>query len=314
MESFALAFRVVFPLIFMMGLGYFLRTVGKVKQTVFRNANTLLFRSFLPFLLFCNIYDSDLYADGLGTLILYAMVGMLVLTGLLIVIVPCLSKENPRRGVLVQAIMRGNIALYGIPIATAMLGDGNVGTVSIVTGALVPLSNILAVLVLDLFSSEKVKPSFKGILLDIIKNPLIIAVVLGLLVKLINLQLPEIVYDPCKQIARTATPLSFVALGGCFTFTSAVQNRKALAAGTLSRLVLVPLIFLLPAVMMGFRGEAMVALLVVFAVPTAVTSATMAQEMGGDVDLANEMVVFTSVFSILTMFLWIYVLSALALL
>lgn len=80
------------------------------------------------------------------------------------------------------------------------------------------------------------------------------------------------------------------------------------------RLICVPLVTLLVGWLLGMRGVELIAVLSVFAAPTAVASTPMAQEMGGDAELAGEIVAVTSFFSIITIFLWILVMSKLGLL
>lgn len=314
MESLELALEVVFPMILMMLVGYLLRAGKIVKQDVFRNANILLFRCFLPFMLFVNIYESNLQSFSMGALLLFLSLGNVTASLLMMWMVPHFTPSNPRRGSIVQGLIRGNVAMYGVIVGTALLGEGNMGAVSIAIGALIPITNIMSVITLDVFSGDQGRTSFKTVLADVAKNPLIIAVLLGLLANFLRVSLPEIVYSPIKQLSKVASPLSFVALGGSFTFTSAHNNRKALALVTAGRLVILPLVMIMLAALLGFRGAEMVAVLIAFAVPTAVSSAPMAQEMGADADLANEIVVFTSAFSIITIFLWVYLLNAMGLL
>lgn len=62
-------------------------------------------------------------------------------------------------------------------------------------------------------------------------------------------------------------------------------------------------------IMFGYRGVELSTLMVIFATPTAISSFTMAQQMDSDSDLAGQIVVFTSVFCILTVFMWIFILK-----
>ena len=79
------------------------------------------------------------------------------------------------------------------------------------------------------------------------------------------------------------------------------------------RLIVMPLIFLTIAILLGFRGEELIALMVMLAAPPAVSSFTMAQQMEGDSELAGGLVVFGSLFAVLTMFVWIFALKSLML-
>ena len=84
---------------------------------------------------------------------------------------------------------------------------------------------------------------------------------------------------------------------------------KQLMIGIGGKLVAVPLIFLTIGILLGFRGAELVVLLALFGSPAAVSSFIMAQQMDGDGDLAGQLVVLGSLCSIITMFIWIFILK-----
>ena len=142
-------------------------------------------------------------------------------------------------------------------------------------------------------------------------NPLILATLVGLVFLLLKIQLPGFLMDPVVQVKNVATPLALVVLGASLHLEKVKGNKRNLIFIVLGRLVLVPAAVLLPAVATGFRGIELITLLGIFASPTGVSSFTMAQQMGGDGELAGEAVVFTSLFSLFTIFLWTFLLKQL---
>ena len=116
--------------------------------------------------------------------------------------------------------------------------------------------------------------------------------------------MPDFCGNVVRDLSRVATPLALVGLGGSFTFSAIKGNTVKLAFLLFFKLLIVPFTAIfLGAYAFGFEGAAIVTLISAFASPTAVSSFTMAQSMGGDSDLAAQTVVFTSVFSILTVFI-----------
>lgn len=224
------------------------------------------------------------------------------------IIVPRFEKENRKRGVLVQGISRSNFILFGIPVATALYGEKSLGVASILVGVVVPLINTLSVIALEYFRGSK--PSLKKVLKGIIGNPIIIGAVSALVLVIFGVKLPSIIEKFLGEMANIATPLALVILGGSVTFSSIRNNRVQLTAAVIARLVLVPIAGLSVAVALGFREIELVILMAMFASPSAVSSYTMAMQMDGDGELAGQLVVFTTVFSIITMFLWIALLMA----
>lgn len=311
MDSFILAASVVFPIFALIVLGYVLRRIKMVDAHSLDVINKLVFKVFLPVLLFYNIYKTDVSTVFDGPFLLYALLCILVVAGLLFLLVPLFIKENSRRGVFIQGVFRSNFVLFGLPVTVLLLGENGAGLTSIAIAMVVPVFNILAVVCLEVFRGGK--PNLWKVVKGILTNPLIIASALGILFLLLNIRIPSFVEGVVRDLSRVATPLALVALGGSFTFSAVKGNVPTLTWAVALRLVIVPALAIGVGALFGFRGAQIVALLSMFASPTAVSSYTMAQQMGGDGDLAAQIVVFTSACSILTMFLFIFTLKSLAL-
>ena len=143
----------------------------------------------------------------------------------------------------------------------------------------------------------------------IVTNPLIIASVLGIVFYFLKIKLPYGVEKPVVDLGRVATPLSLVALGGSFTIGRVKGYTRQLLLGVVGRLVVVPAVMISLGILLGLRNETLIPVMIMFGAPTAVSSFPMAQQMGGDGELAAELVVFTSGFAILTIFLWTFLLK-----
>lgn len=307
MDNLLLSFNVVLPIFLCILLGYFLRRIRMVDTPSLNVMNKLCFKVFLPIYLFNNIATTNLAAAFNGKLLATAYLGVTAQFILLMLLIPRLEKENPRRGVLIQAMFRSNFALFGLPLALSLCGTEKVGPTSILVGFTVPLFNILAVVSLESFRGGK--PSIKKMAKGIATNPLIIASLLGIAFNLLDFTLPGAVQKSVNDLGGVATPLSLVALGGSFTVSKVKEYKKQLTIGVLGRLVFSPLIMVSAGILLGFRNELLIPLLIMSGAPTAVSSFPMAQQMDGDGELAAGLVVFTSALAILSMFLWIFVLK-----
>ncbi len=307
MDNLILSFNVVLPIFLCILLGYFLRRIRMVDTPSLNVMNKLCFKVFLPIYLFNNIATTNLAAAFNGKLLATAYLGVTAQFILLMLLIPRLEKENPRRGVLIQAMFRSNFALFGLPLALSLCGTEKVGPTSILVGFTVPLFNILAVVSLESFRGGK--PSIKKMAKGIATNPLIIASLLGIAFNLLDFTLPGAVQKSVNDLGGVATPLSLVALGGSFTVSKVKEYKKQLTIGVLGRLVFSPLIMVSAGILLGFRNELLIPLLIMSGAPTAVSSFPMAQQMDGDGELAAGLVVFTSALAILSMFLWIFVLK-----
>lgn len=309
MENLMISANAVLPMCLVMALGYGTRRLGWLRREEISTINKIAFRIFLPCLLYYNIYCSDLSGSFDPLLMAYAVGGVLLTFGLALGYTLLTEKLPERRGVLIQGMFRSNYVIMGIPVATALLGADQLGTVSILIAVIVPLFNMLAVVVLEVFRGQKPKPLH--ILCQIAKNPLVIGSVLGILTLVAGIRLPHILEQTIQSVSAIASPLQLFLLGAFFQFSGLKTYRRELVTVSIAKLIVSPGLFLGLGALLGFRGVAFVSLIGIFASPTAVNSFTMAQQMGGDAELAGDIVVTTSAASILTMFLRIFLFKSL---
>ncbi len=309
-ESMRIALEIVAPLFLMMAVGYLLRLCGVMNESTARQANKAVFCVFLPLLVFQNVYNTNFSQSFHRELLLYALAGVALQFILSLCIAFLSERENSLRGVMLQGMFRSNFVLFGIPICTALFGNEAAGLASILIAVVIPLYNFLAVISLEMFHGEH--PSIWKILKGIVTNPLIIASAAGILCLAFHISLPRFVSTTVSDLANIATPLAFVLLGASFSFRESGSCIRALCVTLSVKLFFFPLLFLGLAILLGFRGAPLAVLLTLFASPVAVSSFTMAQQMGGDDRLAGQLVIFSSVLSILTMFLFIFLLKQFA--
>ncbi len=305
-----LAVNAVSPLFFSMAAGFLAQKAGILTRQDVPKINKVAFQVFLPCLLFYNIYTSDLSAAVRPKLILFAVVGVLIVFTASYLGVLRFVPQPERRGVISQAIFRSNYVIMGIPIAQALVGSENLGPVAILVAIVVPMFNFMAVFVLESFRGGKA--NIGTVLMGIVKNPLIISSVLGIVFLLLHIRLPKPADQAVASLGGVATPLQLFLLGAFFRFSGLRRYLKPLSAVTFIKLALTPAVMLGSAALLGFRNVEFVALIGVFASPTAVNSFTMVQQMHcGDEELAGDIVVCTSAFSVLSLFLWIWAFKSL---
>ena len=327
------AVNAIVPIVLMIALGYFLRQKGMLGEGFLKNGNKLVFKLCLPSMLFVNVYNVPSLADIHWDVVLYGSVALCVIFLLGIGIAVITTPESKRRGVVLQCSFRSNFAIIGLPLAAALGGAEAEAVAAVMSSVTVPLINILAVISLSLFVQEGGKVSVKHILLDIVKNPLIQGVALGMLcmvlrwvqtviwggvVFALNRQ-TKFLYTVLTWLKNITTPLALLVLGGQFVFSAVRELKKEILISTLSRLLLAPAIGITGAYFMNLLGWVSCgtaeypALVALFASPVAVSSAIMATEMKNDEQLATQLVVWTTLFSSVTIFLIVCILMALGL-
>lgn len=312
MESLILSFNAVTPLFLLMLLGYVIKRMGIAKKSDFDMVNKLVFKIFLPVLLFWNLYTTETVETFDIKIVLFTLLGVALTFVLGYLYTFFATEENSKRASMLQGFFRSNFAILGIPLINSICGDNVTGLTYLMVAVMVPLFNVLAVLCFELYGNGK-KTSIKSVLKGIVTNPLIVACVIGIIFFLFKIKLPYVIEKSVSDVSKIATPLAIVAIGGSFTFGSIKGCFKETAVTVFARLVLIPLVAVVCAVFLGFTGEALACILITFGGPIAISSFSMAQQMGGDEDISANVVVFSSMFCIVTMFVWIYVLSLLGL-
>ena len=307
MQNLVLSFNIIFPLFLLMVLGYFLKAVGMLDKTTLKKMNSIIFKAFLPCLIFYNVYTSEISDMFDKRLIIFSVASVVISFLVLIAVIPLIEKDNKKRGVIIQGIFRSNFVIFGIPLSMALYGDGIVGSAAVLIAIVVPVFNFLAVLSLEIFRGGR--PDMVKILKGIVTNPLILSSLIGLLAMAVGLKLHSTLEKAIGDVSKITTPLALIVLGGSLDFGKIGGNAKQLAVSVIGRLVIVPCVFLPAAVYFGFRNAELAILLSLFASPTAVSSFTMAQQMGGDDELAGQIVVFNTTLCVITVFLWIFILK-----
>jgi len=303
MEHLIFSLEKVLPLFLLMALGFVCRRTGLFAKEAIPHINKLVFRVFLPVLLCRNIMGVDKSQGFDFTVMAFAFAAVLVLFFALMLLVPVFCKDNRRRGVIIQGIMRSNYAFFGIPLVESMYPQSS-GIASMMVVAVVPLFNALSVIALKWFSTEK--PDYKNILKNIATNPLILGSLVGLVLFALDVTFPPVIESATSQIGRVATPLALFTLGASLNVQSLKNNIRPLLVISGVRLLAIPLCFMALSLLLGYRNAELASLMVVFGAPTAVNSYTMAQQMDCDDEFAGQIVILTTVLSALTVFLMIF--------
>lgn len=313
LESFQVAFNAVMPLLLLLGVGWAAVRSGVTDRAFMNRLNTLNFKLFFPFLMFKNVYGAEPENLPTTALMITGVVSLLVLVALLMIVVPRIVKENPRRGTIIQAIFRSNFIIYGIPLTTFVFGDGKASVCGIMVMIMVSMFNILSVVVLEYYrDGGKVRPG--PLLLGIVKNPLLQGCVAGLLCYLLGIKLPVFLKEPVFALGSMASTLALVVLGANLQFAELKKNGRTITTVLLVRLLLLPLVMVPLGWLIGLRGVELFLILMIYGTPVATASYPMAQNMGGDGQLAGQLVFVSTVASLGTIFLFIFTMSQLGLL
>lgn len=312
MESFLVAINAVIPFLCYISFGYAMKVKGVVKEDFLQQLNKMVFRVMYPFMTFYNIYKADASSLPRPIMLIFSGVSILVLEVILVSIVPKIVKENPKRGVIIQAIYRSNFVLFGLPLTISVFGDTAASVAAMVVTVVVTIYNTTSVVILEMFNSEG-KTTVKSLLLNVAKNPLLQGAVVGLIFFFLGIKVPKSLLTPIAAFADMTSPLALFVLGGTLHFNAIQGNLKYLVPTLSFKLFALPAIMLVVAYQFGLRGLELFLLLAIYGTPVAAASYPMAQNMGGDGELAGQFVVISTVVSVATLFLWIFFLKSVGL-
>lgn len=338
MDTLLFALNAILPIILQILLGYFLKKKNFLDEDWFKKGNKLIFRVCLPCMLFTNVYSIQSFTSINWSVVVYSEIAIIAAFLIGILAVKLTVPDNRQKGVVLQCVFRSNFAIIGLTLAESLGGAEGKGIAAVLSAFSIPTFNILAVIALTMFlgSESGHKANIGDVLLKIAKNPLIIGVVCGLIVLGIRSFIPvnadgslvfslsgslKFFYDAVSGLAKISSPLALVILGGLFDFSAVKGMLKEIIIGTAARVAVVPLVVIGLAVLLSkytglisFDATVYPAMIALFGSPVAVSSAIMAQEMDNDGTLAGQLVVWTSIMSIFTIFLFVLVLRMLGLL
>ena len=312
LENLRFSLNVTVPVFLMMVFGWFCRKIGLLDDHTTAKLNKFTFRATLPALLFMDLSKADFRAVWDTRFVLFCVIVTLLSVGVAS-LYSLLHKDKAERGEIIQAAYRSSAAVLGIAFVKNIYGEAAMAALMIV--GTVPIYNIIAVTVLsptspDTSGKKSGRELFMNTLKGIITNPIILGIIVGMIWSVAGIPQPVILEKSVSYLGNMATPLSLIALGASFR-TSDAKGKTAVTAGIVFiKLVLFCCIFLPLAVHMGFRGEKLIAILVMLGSATTGSCFVMAKNFGHKGTITAYAVMLATMFSALTLTAWLFLLRS----
>ena len=308
-ESLIFSLNSTMPLFFIMLLGYLLHRKQFLTDDFVAMANKFVFNVALPVQLFRDLATMDVRASFDAKYVLFCAAATTSSILVIWALAKLFLKEKHIVGEFVQACYRSSAAILGAAFIQNIYGTSGMSGLMILGS--VPLYNIFAVIILTLESpaldaksgmGEKIKKSLKGI----VTNPILLGIAAGFVWSLLRLPMPTMANKTLSSLAGMTSPLALLAIGAGFKGREALGYLKPTAVATVTKLVILPTIFLPMAVHFGFTDQKLVALLVMLGSVTTPAGYVMAKQMGHEGTLTGSVCVTTTVFSALTLTFWVF--------
>lgn len=307
LSSLSFTASITAPIFFIGFLGYVLKRAGLIDDAFINTASKLVFMITLPALVFMSISRTDFHAVFNPEQLGFVLIGTLISFITLWLLAKRWIKQPEDLGVFIQGAFRSNYGIIGLAVSYNLFSDSGLAQASLLLALVIPLFNVLSIIALTLPAKHQGGASIGSTVLEIVKNPLIIAVLLALPFSYFGFQLPEVAQKTGRYFANLTLPLALLAIGGSLNMKSLRSTSSQATWATLSKLLFIPLILTLAAWAYGFKGQDLTMLMVLFGCPTAAASFVMAKAMGGNEKLAANIILMTTIGSILSLSAGIYI-------
>ncbi len=297
LNTVAFSFSITGPIFVMLVLGVVLARVGLITDAFIDVGSRLVFNVTLPSLLFISIVKTDLEQTANVALLAYGLGATVVVFFLLELAATRLIQPPAERGIVVQGAFRSNMGVIGLAYCVNAYGEAGLATASLYLALIIVLYNVLSVITLNRWLNRD--RGWAGSLRGIARNPLIIGIVLALPVAWAKVPLPHILLDTGGYFAQMTLPLALLCTGGALDLRSLRHGLNNAVIAALAKLLVVPAVITLGGYLVGFSGIALGVVFLMASAPTAVASYIMVRSMGGNAELAANIVVLTTLGSVL---------------
>ncbi len=294
----------------MLFLGIYLKKIGLVNENFIDVGSKLVFQITLPIMLFLSIITSKLDFSGSGTLIAYGLVANILFFVFMTLITKKIYPNQKDQGVLIQGAYRANTGIIGLAYVINTFGHSSIAIAAIYVASTTLLYNVLAVIALSPASNQSGNQAISVIFKTLTKNPLIQAILLGLVVYAFAIPIPEVAVKAGHYFANMTLPLALLCTGGSLDLRSLKHEIMPAWYATFFRLVVCPLLLTAGGYILGFRGLELGIIYLMSSGPAAAASYVMARSMGGNAKLAANIIALTTFMSLITTTVGIFILSS----
>lgn len=293
------AFGVTGPIFLLVLLGILLKKFQIIDEAFTKKASRMVFLVAMPTMLFMSMINTDINALLNGTYLGFALLATLATFVLFSLLAPLVVSVKRDRGVFIQGAFRANLAIVGLAFCYNAYGDIGLAKGSILMSLMTILYNILSVYTLtNSASDDKIK--LTKVLMSIVRNPLIIALLAGMVFSLLEAPLPEIATTAGEYVARMTLPLALICIGGAMSLTELKGSSSVSIWAVFAKLILTPALIIYPAYLIGFEPIDLGVLFLMVSAPTAAASYIMVQGVGGNARLAANIVVISTLASVIS--------------
>lgn len=301
MPQLVFTLTIIVPIFLIIFLGWWLRYRGMIDERFVTLSSALVFKVAMPTLVFLNVAKLDFSQRIDFSPIVLSLLLIVVLFVLIWLIGMRYIKTGRDLGVFIQGSYRSNFGIIGLAIANSLYGEPGLALAALYLAFVIPVFNVLAIISLTVPLGRDQGLSVIDLVSTIVKNPLILGVFAGLCFAVLGVPMPILVEKTAVYLADLTLPLALIGVGGILQIRDRGYQLSVMIATCVNKLVIFPIIGTAAAMLLGFDAMNVVIVFILYACPTAAASFIMADALGGNRQLAGASVVFSTVFSAVTL-------------
>lgn len=271
----------VLPIFGLIVLGAILKRLPLIDEKGWGAIDKIVYWVFFPALLFASVARADLSEAALGPMAAGLVATIVVMTVIVFVVARLMDAPRAARSSLVMGGIRFNTFL-GVAIAEQAYGALGVTLAAFCIAVLVPTVNVISI-----WTLQRGTPG-GGILRTLgalVRNPLIIACVLGAAVNFSQSEPLPVLMTSIDFLGQASLPLGLIAVGAGLAFETLKKDQDLLLAGVAIKMVVQPAVGFGILYFLGLGPAAFVVAVIWLALPAAPSSYVMARTLGGDAPL-----------------------------
>lgn len=255
----------------------------------------------LPSLLFSKISTMELSASFIGPYAAVVTGGFVAAFSFALVVSLAVGFPGPVASSVVQGASRHN-TFIALAATERLFGAAGQASAYLASSILIPITNVAVVVAMVLLHRNKeTSPSVgRAVVRDIVRNPLLIAVAVGLVFNGLGAGKLPILHDIADLLGRAALPMVLLSIGAAIRLDGLRAAIPPLAVATIGKMVVFPLVILLLALALNLSLVPASVAMIYGSAATATSSYALARQMGGDAPLAATIVTLQTLLSFLT--------------
>lgn len=291
----------IFNLFAFILFGYYLKRAGSLSQDTITQVNTFVFQYCFPVNIAMGFYGVNITEVLRLPFLMYVVFTFTFTTLMALLFVRILFDDAMNRAMTSVAMYRGNFIIMGLPILETLFGPKSLP----LAGIIIALSQFLYNFCTTYFyesATASVGTDYAKLLRQVFISPMLLGVYGGILINISGISL-TFMEKPLRTLGSMGTPLALMVLGYGFELTFQKENIKNSALVCIFKLLFLPFTAFLIARFFPLTSLERGVAIVLFGAPTAVNSYTFAKHYGANESLAQDYVIYTTLFYMLTIYL-----------